>query len=112
MKVHASALAHRTVRDLHKRINAVRHWEYTRHLLERVAERGYTVDDIHGILDIGTMVEWHNENGTERVVLEHDNGTSRDSISCDLDTRTIITIYFRPNTIKGRNNKNYLGGSK
>ena len=105
MKVHVTALAHRTVRDLHKRINAVRHWSYTHHLLERVAERGYTVDDIHGILDNGSMVEWHNENGTERVVLEHDNGTSRDSISCDLDTQTIITIYFRPNTIKGRSPK-------
>ena len=112
MKVHASALAPRTVRELHKRIDAVRHWEYTRHLLDRVSERGYTVDDIHGIHDNGTMVEWHDENGTERVVLEHDNGSSRDSISCDLDTQTIITIYFRPNTIKGRNNKNYLGGSK
>ena len=109
MKIHRTAMAHSMVKSLGKRIAKVETWDVRVHADNRMFEKSLKFD-LLSIVSSGDLVEWHDEAGTERVVLEVDNGKSRDSVVLDLDTKEIITAYSRENGVLGRNKNNYLGG--
>ena len=109
MKVLASNLALSTQRVLLKKMYAVQRWSFTAHLTERLSTRGYTWADVENVIDNGVLVEWHDENATDRIVVEVKQPKVRVSLVLDLTTETIITLYVRGNDNLGRNNKPYLG---
>jgi len=109
MKIHRSSMAHSMVRNLAKRIKRVESWDVSIHVDNRREEKALSFD-LLAIVANGELVEWHDDTGTERVVLEIDNGKSRDSVVLDLTTEAIITVYSRDNTVRGRNKNNYMLG--
>jgi len=111
MKILAGNLALSTRRVLLSKMYAVKRWSFTAHLTERMASRGYTWDDVENVIDNGVLVEWHDENSTDRIVVEVKQPKVKVSLVLDLTTETIITLYVRDNGRLGRNNKPYLGGS-
>jgi len=78
-------------------------------MFARMAERGYTLKDVENVVDNGTLVEYHDDAGTDRIVVEVREPKVRVSIVADLTTHTLITLYVRDNGTLGRNNKPYLG---
>ena len=109
MKIFRDNLAKSTQRKLYKRLYAVPHWDITAHMFARMAERGYTLKDVENVVDNGTLVEYHDDAGTDRIVVEVREPKVRVSIVADLTTHTLITLYVRDNGTLGRNNKPYLG---
>ena len=109
MKIHRSSMSHSMVRSLGKRIKRVETWDVRVHTDNRMFEKSLSFD-LLSIVSTGELVEWHDEAGTERVVLEIDNGTSGDSVVLDLDTEEIVTAWSRDNGVIGRNKRDYLGG--
>ena len=109
MKIFRDNLAKSTQRELYKRLYAVPHWDITNHMYDRMAERGYTFKDVENVVDNGTLVEYHDDAGTDRIVVEVRESKVRVSIVVDLTTQTLITLYVRDNGTLGRNNKPYLG---
>ena len=109
MKIHRSVMAHSMVKSLSKRIKRVETWDVSVHVDNRMLEKSLSFD-LLAIVSGGDLVEWHDEAGTERVVLEINNGKSRDSVVLDLTTEAIITVFSRENTAVGRNKNNYMLG--
>ena len=109
MKIHRSAMAHSMVKNLTRRIKRVETWDVRMHTDTRMFEKSLSFD-LLSIVSNGVLVEWHDEAGTERVVLEINNGTSRDSVVLDLDTAEIVTAWSRDNEMLGRDKRGYLGG--
>ena len=100
-------MAHSMVKSLSKRIKRVETWDVSVHVDNRMLEKSLSFD-LLAIVSSGDLVEWHDEAGTERVVLEINNGKSRDSVVLDLTTEAIITVFSRENTAVGRNKNNYM----
>jgi len=109
MKIHRSVMAYSMVKNLTKRIKRIETWDVSVHVDNRMLEKSLSFD-VHTIVSNGDLVEWHDDAGTERVVLEVNNGKSRDSVVLDLTTEAIITVYSRENTVVGRNKNNYMLG--
>ena len=110
MKVFRGNMVHSWVKELNKLIKNVETWDVRVHADKRMLEKSLKFD-LMDIIANGSIVEWHNNNGTERVVLEVNNGKSRDSVVLDLDTEEIITAFSRDNNNLGRDNRKYfLGG--
>ena len=111
IKIHVSRMAYRFQTELYNRIKGVQAWEVLPHVAQRQAEKVLTFK-LDTVIKSGKLVEFHTMAGTDRVVLEIDNGKSRDSVTLDLTTSQVVTAYSRENEIKGRNNKHYMGGSR
>ena len=109
MKLFKSNVAYSTINKWMDTLHSVKHWDITEHMYNRMDERGYTLNHIQNIIDNGKFVEYHDERGTDRIVVEIREAKVRASIVADLTTKTLITLFVRDNDILGRNNKPYLG---
>ena len=109
MKLYKDRINSRMARDIFRTIKAVPTWTVRVHADNRMLEKALTFD-FTAIIANGVLVEWHDENGTDRVVLEVNNGKSRDSVVLDLTTSEIVTAYSRDNDHKGRDNRKYFMG--
>ena len=111
MKIFWGRLQAKSQREYVKRLYAVKHWELSAHLLGRMTERGINTGVIHTILDNGIPIEYNDDSGTDRIVLEVTDAKVRRAIVCDITTECIVSVFIRDNSIKGRDNRKYFGGS-
>lgn len=88
MKVLASQLTEAQTKGL--RAEVAGRWSISSHGRLRAEEKGITKEQLTGALQTGSLIEFHNERQTRRILLRATEGTC---IVLDLDTRTLVTAY-------------------
>ena len=90
MKLYKDILNIGTKEKIMKELHSVKGWKIRPYAKQRIKERGISIDKLFDVCREGELVEYHNENGTRRVLVRDEKGTC---VIVDLDTRNIITVY-------------------
>ena len=89
MKILAAQLHSNTVKKFEYRSHSGI-WYYGGYVTERSKARDIGHAELMHAVRHGELIEWHDETGTERVLLRDELGIC---VVLDLDTRNIITVY-------------------
>lgn len=90
MKLYKDILSTGTKEKIMKELHGVKGWEIRPYAKQRIKERAISIDKLFDVCREGELVEYHNDNGTRRVLVRDQKGTC---VVVDLDTRNIITVY-------------------
>jgi hypothetical protein len=91
MKLHVSILTPATIKMLLVEGRDLVDVPMSQHTLDRITEKSLQAEDVRTAILEGSLIEYHTDAGTRRVLFRHDAGTC---VVLDLDTRKVITAYF------------------
>lgn len=96
IKKHITQMTENEKQFLWEKIKKVKKWSVSRHLRERMNERGGSKNLILELISSGTLIEYHQRNGISRVLIRGSKIYKRDVLCAvfQFERSTIITLYW------------------
>lgn len=96
LKKHISQLSEDETTYLLNKASDIKNWKVSRHLIERLEERGGNKNTVLETIKKGNLIEYHQRNGTSRILMRGTE-TYNNDVACvvfQFDDSKIITMYW------------------